>query len=188
MTITERDQRRTRRARCLAAATVLGALGVVAGAAPQASAQVGLSQGCNTFNDPVWEDFLGQSGSLGFPMQFRAGETITVSAGEPTEGATPTVAELYFDIGPAGSNKVVDSGGFPATLRYTMPADGTHNGGFRVDAGQATWHLSCAASLGSGGENGLADTGSASGLLVLIAALAVAGGAASLYAARRKVA
>ena len=163
-------------------------MGVVAGTAPRASAQVGgPSQGCNTFNDPAWEDFLGQSGSLGAPMAFHAGETITVRAGEPTADATPTATELYFDIGPAGSNKVVDSGAFPATLTYTMPADGTHNGGFRVDAGQATWHLSCTAPLGGGEDDGLADTGSASGVLVLVAALAVAGGAMTCYAARRKV-
>ncbi len=188
MVDTERNRRWTRRGRCVAAATVLGALGVVAGTAPRASAQVGgPSQGCNTFNDPTWEDFLGQSGSLGAPMAFHAGETITVRAGEPTADATPTATELYFDIGPAGSNKVVDSGAFPATLTYTMPADGTHNGGFRVDAGQATWHLSCTAPLGGGEDDGLADTGSASGVLVVVAGLAVAGGAMTCYAARRKV-
>ena len=188
MGMNDRNRRWTRWGRCVVAASALGVVGVVAGTAATASAQVGgPSQGCNTFNDPTWNNFLGQSGSLGVSMAFHAGETITVRVGEPTADATPTASELYFDIGPAGSNKVVDAGGFPATLTYTMPADGNHNGGFRLDTGQATWNLSCTAPLGGGEEDGLADTGSASGVLVLVAGLAVAGGAMTCYAARRKV-
>jgi hypothetical protein len=194
MATTEPRRRRTHLTRGVIAATVLAALSAIAGAASQVSAQEGLSQGCTTFNDPNFAD-MGSSEELGFPMPFHAGETITVSAGEPTDGGPPTVTELWLDIGPFGNPEVVDSGGFPATLHYTMPADGTHNVGFRVNAGQATWRPSCAAPLGTAGggvvgadQGDLADTGGASGQLIAAAVLAVTVGGLALYVSRRRVA
>ena len=119
---------RRRLAGCLAAAVILGVSGVVAGTAPQASAQQALSAGCTTLNDPLLDSAYAGAGPG--PRQFLAGEVITVSAGEPTSAGTPTATQLRVN------QVVVASGGFPATLSYTVPADGTYTVDWSADRGE----------------------------------------------------
>ena len=76
------------------------------------------SPGCNAVNSPSL-DATYERGSLPQPVFF-AGETITVSAGEPAADATTMV--LLIDFFP----QVVEVGSFPGTLAYTFPADGVH--------------------------------------------------------------
>jgi len=126
---------RRRLAGCLAAAVILGVSGVVAGTAPQASAQQALSEGCTTLNDPLLDSAY--SGAGPGPRQYLAGEVITVSAGEPTSAGTPTATQLRVN------QVVVASGGFPATLSYTVPADGTYTVNWFAIVANATWNVSC---------------------------------------------
>ena len=62
-----------------------------------------------------------------------AGEPIIFSAGPPTRG-TPTRTELRIN------NVLVASGGFPATLSYTLLANGFHQPQSSVNTDvAATW-------------------------------------------------
>ena len=126
---------RRRLAGCLASAAILGVSGVVAGTAPQASAQQALSAGCTNLDAPFVDGFYGGA-SLG-TRQYLAGEVITVSAGEPTVGGPPTATRLVVN------SVLVASGGFPATLSYTVPADGPYAVAWGVNLGAATWNVSC---------------------------------------------
>ena len=115
---------------------VVGALCVVAGTASQGSAGTVLSEGCNALNDP---DLDGQYQGANTVGQFLAGEEITVSAGEPVEGPAPFTRLLINAVDGV-------SGGFPATLSYTVPADGSYSVEWFVifaTTGNATWMVSC---------------------------------------------
>jgi len=109
--------------------------GVVAGTAPQASAQQALSPGCTTLNSPNLD--VVYTSTAFPPQQFLAGEVITVSAGEPTFGGAPTATRLVVN------GVEVASGGFPATLSHTVPADGSYAVAWSVGSGLATWNVSC---------------------------------------------
>ena len=125
---------RRRLAGCLAAAAILGVSGVVAGTAPQASAQQALSAGCTGLNSPSFDGLFGGA-SLG-TLQYLAGEVITVSAGEPSVGPPPATRLFVNSV-------LVASGGFPATLSYTVPADGPYAVSWNVNLGGPTWNVSC---------------------------------------------
>ena len=89
---------------------------------------------CDLVNDPSFDQLFNGAGFA--PQQGFAGEMITVSTGPPTVG-TPTATELQVN------GAVVASGGLPATLSYTLPADGQYAVVWRVNAGGATWNVSC---------------------------------------------
>ena len=72
---------------------------------------------CDLVNDPSFDQLFNGAGFA--PQQGFAGEMITVSTGPPTVG-TPTATELQVN------GAVVTSGGLPATLSYTLPADGQY--------------------------------------------------------------
>lgn len=74
------------------------------------------------------------------PVQFNAGEQIIVMAG------TPATANPGDSISLSDGGSPVDTGTFPGTLTYTIPADGNYEFEWRV-SGQgvvdATWSISC---------------------------------------------
>ena len=125
---------RTPFGRCLAAATVLSAVSLGGWAIEQVSAGTGgMSQGCALANSGELNGFL-VGGSVS--VEFFQGETLIVHSGEPVSGP-PTGTELQVNA------VVVDSGGFPATLSYTFPADGTYGILWRVFTDVATFTLTC---------------------------------------------
>ena len=144
MVTTEPQQRGARLARCLAAATLFGALSVVAGTAPQASAAPVVSPGCNAVNDPVHDGL--NNGDLIGPLQFLAGEVIAVSVGFPTSEGTPTLSQLAHAPGPSIPSQWSEiNGGFPASLSWKVAADGSYWVMWGTDPPGATWTVSCTA-------------------------------------------
>jgi Ca2+-binding RTX toxin-like protein len=142
MATTEPQRHGTRLARCLAAATIVGALSVVAGTAPQLSAAKPPRDGCARLN-LLSND--GQYSALIGTAFFSAGQTVIVTASAPAGVPTPTSTRLFFNV--KGSDEV-DSGGFPNTLSYTVPADGRYSFEWQirpfVDVNTfATWQVSC---------------------------------------------
>lgn len=69
------------------------------------------------------------------PRSFQTGETISAVVTAPTGGAT--TAELALGGTPVASAAV------PGTLTYTLPADLDAEYAFSLNAGSATWELSC---------------------------------------------
>jgi LPXTG-motif cell wall-anchored protein len=171
-------RRRMRFSRCVAAG-LIGAAGVVAGTAGSASAGTGLSDGCDFLNRPQYDGAYAFSPLV--TSVFRAGETITVSVGQPAPGPTPTTSELRFD------DLVVDTGGFPAALTHTVPTDGFHSTNWQANQ-VATWQVSCAQpGIGSSDGGMLADTGPESSTIALLAGvMLVAAGSSLMLAARRR--
>jgi hypothetical protein len=99
----------------------------------------GVSEGCGSLNEgPLRGSYV----SAGLSATFKAGETMTMSAGEPSIG-NPTGLSLSV-------NSVdVDTEAYPGTVHYTIPADGTYGVGWTIlpvliGVG-ATWTVSCAA-------------------------------------------
>jgi len=125
--------------RLIRAVVAVGVFGTWAAVAPSAGighAAPASSAFCSTANLP---DFDGLFTSGGFDLENgRAGETILVRATAPTRGA-PTTTTLYIN------GAVVASGGFPAVVSYTLPADGRYGAIWAVDGGaEVTWNVSCA--------------------------------------------
>jgi hypothetical protein len=114
--------------------TALTAALTVAALAPPASGQA-LSPGCATLNDPSWDAYYTSRGAG--PVQFAAGDHITMAAGPPDTFAG--LLELLVD------NTQVNSAAFPGTVEYTFPAAGSHEVIWRVAgfAGTATWVVNC---------------------------------------------
>lgn len=121
--------------RAVVAVGVLGAWAAVAPSAGIGHAAPASSSFCNTVNLP---DFDGLFTSGGFDGENgRAGETIIARAAPPTRGV-PTATTLYIN------GAVVASGGIPAVVSYTLPADGRYGAIWAVDAGgEVTWDVSC---------------------------------------------
>ncbi len=136
--IGSRRRWRTPLGRLVAAATVLSAVSLVGGAVEPVSA--GTQPICAQINNG---DFNGLGGSISFRSEFMAGNTIVVHSGEPIEipigGSPPSSTQLLIN------GTLVDSGGFPATLSYTFPADATYTVLYEVneDNSNATFTATC---------------------------------------------
>jgi hypothetical protein len=101
----------------------------------------GVSPGCAELNDAAMWDGAYISGGLDF--SFKAGETMTMSAGDPTTGS-PTGISLTVN------SAVVDTDTYPGTVQYTIPADGDYAVRWTTEPSNAgvigTWTVSCTAS------------------------------------------
>lgn len=134
MTTTE-HRRGARLARCVAAGLILGVMSIATGPTSYVSAQEGGSAGCNEVNAARYDGrYTFEEVGL---ERFSAGDTITVSAGDPIVGRRPDVVNLVVD------DEVVGFAAFPATLSYSIPADGTYEISWRVNINEATWNVSC---------------------------------------------
>ena len=98
----------------------------------------GVSEGCAALNSSLF-DGLAQGGGMG-PFLFKAGETMSMSAAEPSVNS-PTGLSLTVNA------SVVGSASYPGTVRYTIPADGDYSAGWVLaPAGAgATYTVSCTA-------------------------------------------
>ena len=63
-----------------------------------------------------------------------AGEVITVRTGEPAGGGGPEDTFLFIN-----NDVVSSSASFPASLSYTVPADGEYSVKWEVINGAVTW-------------------------------------------------
>jgi hypothetical protein len=124
--------------RCVAAAAVCSAMSLVGGAVEMVSA--GIQPSCAQVNNG---DFNGFGSSIDFRGPWIAGNTIIVHSGEPSEapmgGSPPSTTQLLIN------GVLVDSGGFPATLQYTFPADADYTVLYSVNDAQsnATFTVTC---------------------------------------------
>jgi hypothetical protein len=98
-----------------------------------------LSEGCRSLNAPGW-DFFYASGFTDV-LPFAAGETVVVSAVQPSAG-DPT--QVILEV-PQGT--VVDTAPFPGTASYTIPVGGTFAVEWRPDDGDVTWTVACRGAL-----------------------------------------
>ncbi len=106
-------------------------------------------------NNPLRDGFYTLGVTPTMVSQGFAGETIIFSAGPPTRG-TPTRTELRIN------NVLVASGGFPATLSYTLPTDGFHQPQWSVNTEvAATWSVSCTPASPDGDGDGVPDANDA---------------------------
>lgn len=114
-------------------AAVLVASVVALGPAPPAGAAP--SQGCGVVNEPPFD---GPYAAATFPdaLTFAAGDQLTLTATDPTQGAASFSLEV-----PTGST--VSSTAIPGTITYTFPADVSTTLYWSVDVGLASWTVSC---------------------------------------------
>ena len=137
--------------RVIRTVAIVGLVSAIATVAPTAGSGHAQepSPMCDLVNDPSFDQVFNGAGFA--PQQGFAGEMITVSTGPPTVGTTPTATELQVN------GAVVASGGLPATLSYTLPADGQYAVVWRVNAGGATWNVSCTPAPPDADADGVLD-------------------------------
>ncbi len=95
-----------------------------------------LSAGCTALNAP--ENDGKYTSRLPGDGQFLAGERVVVAAAAPT-----TDSPTSFDIWVGWDLAVTTA--FPGTASWVVPTAGTYNVWWTVDAGEATWNVSCEA-------------------------------------------
>ncbi len=165
--------------------TIVGAALLAAGAValPAGTGQAqGLSEGCTGLNDPANDMGISFGGEVS-DAQFSAGETASFMVGPPVgAGPAPTATQLSVD------GEVVASAGFPGTLVYEVPADGTSTIQWLVtNMTEATWSVSCAPpGIGSSDGGDLADTGPASSTVALLAGVLFVAAGSSLFLVSRQ--
>lgn len=130
---------RMRRILAGTATVVMVAGGVSLTSAPAASA-TDLSPGCERANIAGFQGLYGTTSTITHPGFF-AGETIVVSAAEPTSVGTPTEFRVYLGNGPAFNVTAALS----ASISYTFLVDDAdaYAGWQTVSYGNATWTVSC---------------------------------------------
>ncbi len=102
---------------------------------PAATAADPPSAGCQFLNDPIWDSHY--TGGPIASLDFAAGDLIRMTAAKPTSFGTPTTVTLTVD------GAVVDSSTFPGTVEYVIPTTGTHDVGWEINVGNATWDVAC---------------------------------------------
>lgn len=108
-----------------------GAVSLIAAPAAPAAA---LSEGCLAASADIGNHYTERNI---FAQDFLAGETLTVTAGEPWSTLLPT--EVVLEVG----GVPVDTDTFPGTVSYTFPADVNTSIRWLVDHGNATWTTTC---------------------------------------------
>jgi hypothetical protein len=94
----------------------------------------GVSAGCATVNAPSLDGSYVSFGSQA--MAFKAGETLTLSAGDPSAGGATGIS---LTVGAVESDVP-----YPGTVQYTIPADGNYVFGWTTQpAVGATWTANC---------------------------------------------
>jgi uncharacterized repeat protein (TIGR01451 family) len=111
------------------------AAGALVGAGPANAAP---SEGCTLINGPSVDGVY--NSAFAEPRSYMAGETILVTAGSPDSGLTSAIS---LRVGVDNPPPVVDTDGFPGSLTYTIPADGSYALGWAADVGNVTWSVSC---------------------------------------------
>jgi hypothetical protein len=101
---------------------------------------VALSEGCMYLNDQIQDGYYSGSGFRG--LYLAAGELITIHADRPTN-VSPTILRLRYNWGVP--DEIVTTEPFPGTINYVVPVDGVTDINWQVDAGNATWTVSCSA-------------------------------------------
>jgi hypothetical protein len=109
------------------------ALGVVSG--PELHTAVAASQGCDFVNTIS----LGLQPSFSmFGFTFDAGDTVSLTAGEPSAGG-PTAVQI------TAGGTVVATQPYPGTATYVIPASGPIDLSFSVNTGSGTLDIACIA-------------------------------------------
>jgi len=101
----------------------------------------GVSEGCATVNGTtggVTFNGLAQNAGVG-PVPFKAGEKLTMAAGEPSLDSPTGLALIVNTL-------QVDTEPYPGTLHYTIPTDGDYSVGWEAlpfgSGAAATWTVS----------------------------------------------
>jgi hypothetical protein len=109
----------------------------IVGFSAQGGAQSAASEGCNIINGVDLPALNPTGNIIGISRAYFAGDTILATISPPTGSGTPTSVELQVD------GSVVDSDGFPGSVTYVFPSDGSFDVDFILDNGQASWTLTC---------------------------------------------
>ena len=109
----------------------------ILGFSVQGGAQSAASEGCDIINGVDLPAVNPTGNIFGISREYFAGDTILATISPPIGNGTPTSVELQVD------GNVVDSDGFPGSVTYVFPSDGSFDVDFILDTGQASWTLTC---------------------------------------------
>lgn len=114
-----------------------------------------LSDGCAAANSPEYDGLYASGAAGNGAAFFHAGEVVVAQASEPTSFGTPTeIAMRVSDDPPAFEVVVVDTDGFPGTVTYAIPADGTYLVNWTSFDANVTWTVNCTAPPPPADEDG----------------------------------
>lgn len=91
--------------------------------------------GCQSLNDPLYDSL--SIGTTVSPLNYVAGQQIVVMASPPFEFGAPEVLTLSVNDEP------VASASYPATVNYTIPADGSYSVNWTTEVANVAWTVSC---------------------------------------------